>query len=116
MEKGWVKRNKWIFFAGPLALAAFIAIGGEIVMHLWNWLLPALFGWRLITFWQALGLLVLCRVLFGGWGSHGGDPHRSRHSKEMCRNPMTPEERERLLGRNARGEGDASEIETGASA
>jgi hypothetical protein len=96
MEKGWVKRNKWIFFVAPLAIAAFIWIGGEIVMHLWNWLLPALFGWPLITFWQALGLLVLCRILFGG---HGG--HRSRHCKSRCGTDerwkqMTPEEREKL--------------------
>ena len=53
---------------GILAIALFITIGGEIVMHLWNWLLPALFGWREITFWQALGILVLCRILFGGLG------------------------------------------------
>jgi hypothetical protein len=96
MEKGWVKRNKWIFFAGPLALAAFIWIGGEIVMHLWNWLLPVLFGWPLITFWQALGLLVLCRILFGHHGGRG-----SHHCKPHCGNDerwqkMTPEEREKL--------------------
>jgi len=41
-------------FLAPLAIAAFIAIGGGSVMQLWNWLLPALFGWRHITFWQAL--------------------------------------------------------------
>ena len=73
MEKNWVKRNKWIFVAGPLALVAFIAVVGEVVMHLWNWLLPALFGWSPITFWQALGLMVLCRILFGSLcGGHGG--------------------------------------------
>src|SRR5580698_2596078 len=67
-RRGWFRRNKWIFFVGPLAIALFIAIGGEVVMQLWNWLGPALFGWRQINFWQALGLLVLCRILFGGWG------------------------------------------------
>ena len=36
-----------------------------VVMSLWNWLMPAIFGSRLITFWQALGLLVLARILFG---------------------------------------------------
>ena len=46
----------------------FTSIGGEIVRLLWNWLLPPLFGWRQITFWQALGLLALCRILFGGFG------------------------------------------------
>ena len=49
----------------------FIALGGEVVRLLWNWLLPPLFGWAQITFWQALGLLALCRILFGGFGLHG---------------------------------------------
>ena len=62
------------FCLAPLAILGmllFIAIGGEIVMQLWNWLLPPLFGWRQITFWQALGLLALCRILFGGFERHG---------------------------------------------
>ncbi len=70
-------RKKWIILA-PLALLAiplFIWIGGELVMHLWNWLLPSLFGWRQITFWQAVGLLALCRILFGGVSGRG--LHRS---------------------------------------
>jgi len=49
-------RWKWIFLA-PLAILAmllFAFIGGEVVMRLWNWLLPPLFGWRQISFWQAL--------------------------------------------------------------
>ena len=52
----------WIVPLAVLGIAAFIVIGGEIVMRLWNWLLPPLFGWRVVTFWQALGLLVLCRI------------------------------------------------------
>ena len=51
-------RRKWIVFMAPLAILGillFIAIGGELVMRLWNWLLPPLFGWRQITFWQAVG-------------------------------------------------------------
>ena len=93
-------RRKWrlIFFI-PLALAGivlFIAIGGDIVMHLWNWLLPPLFGWHLITFWQALGILVLCRILFGGhgWYRSGGSGFR-RRMRERC-GSMSPEERERF--------------------
>jgi hypothetical protein len=96
MEKGWIKRNKWIFFVAPLALAAFIAIGGEIVMHLWNWLAPALFGWRQVTFWQALGLLVLCRILFGGFGGHGQDHSRSWRKSDQRWERMTPEERDKF--------------------
>lgn len=53
-------------------MVVFAWIGGELEMHLWNWLLPTLFGWRLLTFWQALGLLALCRILFGGFGLRGG--------------------------------------------
>ena len=81
-------RRRWIFLA-PLAIlgfVAFIVIGGAVVRQLWNWLLPPLFGWRQITFWQALGLLALCRILFGGFGLHGSGRSRSR----------TPEERERF--------------------
>jgi hypothetical protein len=103
-------RKKWIFFA-PLAivgLLVFVAIGGEIVMRLWNWLLPAIFGWHQITFWQALGMLLLCRILFGGVGGRG---YRSSNIRGRMReriaeragqrtaerwDRMTPEERERF--------------------
>ena len=85
-------RWKWLFIA-PAALAgiallmALVAfIGGEIVMRLWNWLVPPIFGWRQVNFWQALGLLVLCRVLFGG------HVYRSRAHRR------TPEERENGSG------------------
>jgi hypothetical protein len=96
MENGWIKRNKWIFFVGPLALAVFIWVGGEIVMQLWNWLLPMLFGWKQITFWQALGLLVLCRILFGNLGGHGSDRSKSPRPSAERWEKMTPEEREKF--------------------
>jgi hypothetical protein len=90
-------RRKW-FFLAPLAILAlvlFIIIGGEVVSLLWNWLLPPLFGWHQINFWQALGILVLCRILFGGFGHHG---HHSRFRRRMAERleQMTPEERERF--------------------
>ncbi len=96
MENTWIRRNKWIWFVAPLAIAVFIWIGGEVVMHLWNWLLPMLFGWRQITFWQALGLLVLCRVLFGNLGGHGSDRSRSGRRMDKHWERMTPEEREKF--------------------
>src|ERR1017187_4585382 len=68
----------WIALIAPPAIVLFVWIFGEVVMHLWNWLLPMLFGWRLITFWQALVLLVLCRILFGGFGGHGHDRSKWR--------------------------------------
>jgi len=90
----------WI---GPLAILGmvlFAFIGGEIVMLLWNWLLPSVFGIRQITFLQALALLALCRILFGGFGLHGGPRSRVRRRMadrmaQRCEN-MTPEERERF--------------------
>ena len=89
-------RKKWIFLLAPPALVLFIAIGGEVVQHLWNWLLPALFGWRLITFWQALGLLALCRILFGGFGGHGSNRSNFRRRMAERWERMTPEEREKF--------------------
>jgi hypothetical protein len=91
-------RRRWIFLV-PLAILGmlvFSAIGGEVVRQLWNWLMPPLFGWRQITFWQALGLLALCRILFGGLGLHGsGRSNFRRRMAERWEN-MTPEERERF--------------------
>jgi hypothetical protein len=91
--------RKWFFVVAPFAFALFIWIGGEVVMHLWNWLLPTLFGWREVTFWQALGLLVLCRILFGGFGGGGGGGYRRSYARRRMAERwerMTPEERERF--------------------
>ena len=84
-------RKRWIFLIplGIVGVLLFVAAGGEIVRELWNWLLPPIFGWRQVSFWQALGMLALCRILFGGFGGHGFP--RTKH--------MTPEERERVRQR-----------------
>jgi hypothetical protein len=73
-----------------LVFVLFVALGGEIVRQLWNSLLPPLFGFPRITFWQALGLLALGRILFGGFGLQGGSGYHYRRRWEA----MTPEERE----------------------
>jgi hypothetical protein len=81
-----------------LGLLAAVGLGalGLVVMSLWNWLLPALFGWRAIGFWQALGLLALCRILFGGLrGGPGRHVHWRRQMAARWER-MTPEERERF--------------------
>ena len=93
------KRLIWIAPLAILAMVLFVALGGEIVALLWNWLLPTLFGLPQVTFWQALGLLALCRILFGGFGFHGpGRGMRGRMRERMAERweAMTPEERERL--------------------
>ncbi len=89
--KRFLRVLKFVVF-GLLAVAVF----GFVVMRLWNWLTPALFGWHEINFWQALGILVLSKILFGGFRGHGG-PHRHWRHRMMERwAKMTPEEREKL--------------------
>jgi hypothetical protein len=86
-----------------LKISFFVLLAGTVfgfaVMWLWNWLMPAIFGLHAISFWQALGLLVLSKILFGGfYGRHGfkGD-WRARLIRRW--EDMTPEEREKFRSR-----------------
>ena len=54
------------FGIGGIAL---LALFGLFVMLLWNWLMPDLFGFKQLDYWQAWGLLILCTILFKGFGS-----------------------------------------------
>src|SRR5260221_9619616 len=94
------KRLIWIAPLAILGVALFIFIGGEIVMRLWNWLVPSLLGFRQVTFWQAVGILALCRILFGGHGWRGSrrSNFRPRLSERMEERyaTLTPEKRERF--------------------
>jgi len=91
-------RRRWIYLVPLIVLGflIFVAIGGVVVQRLWNWLLPGLFGWHAIGFWQALGLLALCRILFGGLGCHARHHPRWRPRIGERWEQMTPEERERF--------------------
>ena len=98
-KKSWkLRMRKWWFMVpvGVALMAVFVFLGGTIVQMLWNWLMPSLVGLPQVSFWQALGLLGLCRVLFGGSGMMGG--HRSRYRDRLRERWefMTPEERERF--------------------
>jgi hypothetical protein len=64
------------------------------VMLLWNWLLPGLFHVPEIGYWQAMGLLVLSRILLGGF-HHKAHHHHPRHWKHHMEN-MSDEEREKI--------------------
>jgi hypothetical protein len=96
-----MKNKKWIFFVAPPGVVLFIALFGYLIKFLWNWLAPALFtGAHLITYWQALGILLLCRILFGSWGggNRGDRQRRYREAWEVNRKQweaMTPEEQEK---------------------
>ena len=73
-----------------LFLTIVIAGFGNAVLHLWNWLMPSLFGLHPITFWQAVGLLALSWILFGGWRGFHGPGYGKRWRQ------WTPEERRSL--------------------
>ena len=93
-----MKKNRVVKVLKGIAIAVVAgAAVGLVVMSLWNWLMPALFGLRLITFWQALGLFLLGKLLFGGFrGRPGCGGHWRKRMKERWE-LMTPEERERFL-------------------
>ena len=84
----------------------FVAVGvivfGFVTKELWNWLVPSIFGLRAITFWQAVGLVLLGKILFGGFHKHGhggGNWNRKREWKRRMKarwEAMTPEEREKF--------------------
>ena len=90
----WIKRAIFI----PIAIAAGVFIFGSAVMYLWNAILPAVLGISTITFWQALGILVLSKILFGGFRGGHGHPRFHGHSHEMREKWMhlNPEEREKM--------------------
>jgi len=92
MKRHWFLQTvKFALFA-----AVFVVLFVFVFMNLWNWLMPALFGWRLISFWQALGLFVLSKILFGGF--RGGPRRRWYWRQRMMERweHMTPEEREKF--------------------
>jgi len=87
-----VKRGVKIGVIGVMAIAVF----GFVVMSLWNWLAPAVFGLSAITFWQALGILILSKILFGGFRGRPGYGGHWRRGMKRRWQEMTPEEREQF--------------------
>lgn len=90
---------------GAVMIAAFLFLFGAVTMWLWNALVPHIFmGVRPIEYFEALGLLALTRILFGGFGCR---PHRfGRDAKERW-SALTPEERDHLQSRFCRRPGEA---------
>lgn len=74
---------------------------GIVTMTLWNWLVPVIFNGPSITFWQALGLLVLSKILFSSWGAGRCKPNshewKQRYMEKLA--SMTPQDRERFKQR-----------------
>ena len=87
MSKFWIAKK-------IVMVLTMIALLGWVIMSLWNWIIPSLFvDVQTISYVKALGLLVLSRILFGGFHGRGG----WMHHKHMQRwEQMTPEEREKF--------------------
>jgi len=94
MKKFWIKKGLMILFFGAIAVTLF----GFIVMGLWNGILVQVVSVKVITFWQALGILLLSKILFGGFHGRGrwrGSQAWKEKMKQRYDN-MTPEEREKF--------------------
>jgi hypothetical protein len=84
-------------FLIPVFILVFLAVFSFAVDELWNGILVDVLGVKAITFWQALGILVLARILFGGFPfKRGGPPWKEKMIEKWL--SMTPEEREKLCG------------------
>lgn len=86
-------KKKPLFILIPIF---FLLAAGGIVMLLWNWLIPEIFGLKAITYFQALGLLLLSRILLGNFGFGKGKPPfvNSKFRDKMMN--MTDEERQQF--------------------
>jgi hypothetical protein len=96
-------RNYWILKAGKILLLVLVAAAAlsYIVMMLWNYTITAALSAQPITFWQALGLLILAKILFGfgKWGGGHWEQKRQHFWKfrmEERLKHLSPEERERF--------------------
>ena len=65
---------------------------GWVVMLLWNWLMPDIFGLKRLTYWQAWGLLILSHILFKSFGSGHGSGRSDRKRRRHLRRYMHEEQ------------------------
>ncbi|HMF77390.1 MAG TPA: hypothetical protein VK604_17160 [Bryobacteraceae bacterium] len=106
--------KRYRFLRGlKIALFAVLAVAAIsfFVMSLWNVLMPDIFAVRAISFWQALGLLILSKILFGGFRPHAGGGTRWRRRMIDRWEQMTPEEREKFKQGMRRGCGSRQNAE-----
>lgn len=86
----------------PLIIAA-VALFGALVWLLWNSLIPQLFSGPVLSYWQALGILLLTHILVRGWWPHSHSPRRRWFTTDdrlvEYLSTLTPEERDRILAK-----------------
>ncbi len=97
MNTNFKFKGKFIFY--PIIGLAFVAAAGYAVMFLWNAILPEVItSVGKVTFWQAVGIFALSRILFGGFKGHGGAGWQEKRGwgwRQKMSN-MTEEEREKF--------------------
>ena len=108
MEKSYFKhkaRTKrigiiagWVV-VGIIAASGFAFLLGYIIMVLWNWLMPDIFGLVEIDYWQAVGLIIFAKIIFGGFGPHKKNPKScdERRLTEILTKSMVVRESRRCL-------------------
>lgn len=87
-------KAKWVFKL-IIGFTVVIIVVGWVVMLLWNFLMPVVFNLPVINFYQALGLLILSKILFGHAGRGWGGGMWKNKWKEKW-GSMTPEEKEKF--------------------
>jgi hypothetical protein len=88
---------KVLMVLGGIILATgLLFLFGFIVMHLWNWLMPELFGLKTVTYWQAWGLLVLSCILFKGMGGSGRPGRGGKKVRKEIRQAIGEEIRQEI--------------------
>ena len=94
MKKFWIKKGLMILVFGAIAVTVF----GFIVMGLWNAILVQVVGVKTISFIQALGILLLSKILFGGFHGRGRWRGSAAWKEKMKQRfeTMTPEEKEKF--------------------
>jgi hypothetical protein len=97
-------------FLIPFFVLGAIALFALAVFELWNGVLTDVLGVKMITYWQALGILALAKILFGGFPCRGG---RGRFGPPWHRHPMmerwdslSPEQRDEMREEMRRRFGD----------
>lgn len=96
MNRNMKRKSKGKIALIVLAVITMVLLVVAVVQCLWNWLLPDIFGLKEITYWQAFGLFVLAKLLFGGKpGKPGGFRSRCNTNQEEIED-ISPDDRDRL--------------------
>ncbi|MFN8415534.1 MAG: hypothetical protein U0U66_04300 [Cytophagaceae bacterium] len=99
-------KKHFLLFGLKIALMAalFIVAVGFGFMYLWNWLMPELFQLPVIDFCQSIGIVIMSKILFSGWGRKGhchqcGGGGFWRHKWKKHMEHMSEEDKARLKER-----------------